>query len=79
MVFPTSLIKEKEKNVYSKYIENLQTSLYWCDLELSDLKNKKTRFSFKRTRKSRRKSPRKSPRKSRRKSLRKSHNKLKFK
>ena len=55
MVFPTSLIKEKEKNVYSKYIENLQTSLYWCDLELSNFK--KTKFSFKSPRKSPRKSP----------------------
>jgi hypothetical protein len=67
MVFPTSLIKDKK--FYSKYIEKLQTSLYLCDIELSNLK--KTRFSFK----NRRKSPRKSPRKSRRKSPRKSRRK----
>ena len=65
MVFPVSLIKEK--NVYNKYIENLQTSLYWCDLELSNLK--KSRFSFFKSRKkSPRKSRKKSPRKSRKKS-----------
>ena len=67
MVFPTSLIKEK--NVYNKYIENLQTALYMCDLELSNLK--KSRFSFKSPRKNPRKSPRKNPRKSPRKSPRK--------
>ena len=41
MVFPVSLIKEK--NVYNKYIENLQTSLYWCDLESRKKSPRKSR------------------------------------